>query len=170
MFGKNKKQKELERTLADIKLEKELLEKEKEQLLKIKQMMENTNNHDVIDISDVYVWIENGIHCLVRLAVENITGENKYGTIINEYKSTLTDIFTGKVIYEKNSTEKIDDLEKIDYNGRTRLASFMNIFNVERELLIYIDKQVPKYILQQLFYRLNNIDISESKYQKYIGN
>ena len=39
-------------------------------------------------------------------------------------------------------------------------AYFYPIHEVDRNLLAYINKQVPLYILQQLYYRLNRIDVN----------
>ena len=50
MFFKNKRLKEIE-----------MLQKEKQELLEIKEKMLNTNNPDFIDISNVYIWKVNGI-------------------------------------------------------------------------------------------------------------
>lgn len=156
------KQKEIEQTLEEIKAEKALLIKEKEELLNIKQMMENTQNPDRIDISDVYVWRFDGIYSLVRLKEEKKPGTNAFGAEVEGYESTLTDIFTNKIIYKKFSTNKIDVHEIVEIkDGQTFQAFFKSIYYYDRNLLVYVDKKVPKYVLHQLYYKLNNIDISE---------
>ena len=52
-----------------------------------------------------------------------------------------------------------------DATGRytNRYARFNHILEVDRRLLVFPDKRVPKYILQQDYYALNNIDITNSK-------
>lgn len=94
MFKNKKRLKELE----DTRLE---LEKEKQELLFIKEQLDNTMPK--IDISNVYVWYDNDIYSYAYLSP---------------------------------------------------------IYAVDRNILAYTDKMVPMYVLQQLYYKLNNVDVN----------
>ena len=148
--------------LKEIQEEREQLEKEKQELLFIKYQLEDTT--EKVDISDLYIWENNGLYSIVRLNVTDFSGRNwsGLGRLVNGYRSTLTDIFTNKVIYEKTSTEKICTEERILSNhvGEGYYAYLTPIYSADRNLLAYIDKMVPLYVLQQLYYKLNNVDVN----------
>jgi len=164
-----KKEKELENKLNEIKTQKEMLQKEKESLLKIKEMMENTNNYDYIDITNVYVLYKDGIYSFVELKEEEIVVVSFPDTRMPKYKSTLIDIFTNQQVYQKISELKIEPYENVFEGNRiVDTFSIRPIYKKYHDLLIYVDKKVPRYILQYLYYELNGIDITKPKMQKYI--
>ena len=155
MFGKSKNQKEIEK-----------LRKEKEELLMIKEMLEDKSPK--VDVSDVYVWEYNGISYLVRCYVKTMVGNalGGVGPIRNGFESTLIDIFSEQLVYKKCSTQLIKEKELVkDVYGKytDKCASFRHILEVDKSLLVYADKRVPKYVLQQDYYLLNNIDITKTK-------
>ena len=159
MFGKNKDLKEIEIKLLELK-------KEKKELLKIKELLEDKTAK--IDISNVYVWNFDGISYLVRYYTKPIEGISLNDTIIlrDYFESTLIDIFSEQVVYKKYSPQLIKERELVkDLSVRytNKYASFKHILDVDRELLAFPDKKVPKYILQKKYYSLNNIDITKSK-------
>lgn len=159
MFGKKKQEKRIENKLLEIK-------REKEELLKIKELLEDTTPK--VDISNVYVWECDGISSIVRYYVKPMVGRalGGAGPIRNGFESTLVDIFNEQPIYKKCSTELIKERELVkDVTGRytNKYARLNHILEVDKRLLVYPDKRVPKYILQQDYYLLNNIDITKSK-------
>jgi len=170
MFFKKRKQEEIEKQLNEIKLEKEKLEKEKQQLLKIKEIFENTNNPDYIDISNTYIWDINGIKNIVRLEEYNIMGTTIFsqGRDVPGYKSILIDIFTEKEIYSQCNIHKIEreiyihgsDLEK---GIKTLYGYLYPIYEEDRSLLEYPNKKVPRYVMYQTFYKINNVNIGNFK-------
>ena len=171
MFFKDKREKELSKREKEIEIkleqiikEKEALQKEKEQLLKIKEMMENTNYVDTIDISNVYVWRKGDVCYFVELKEEKITKKIHQELELSSYNQTLTDIFSKKIIYEtSNKIERFFEIEELGVVYRTYLTP---ICEREHNLLIYADKKVPKYVLLQLYYNLNGIDLTEPTLKK----
>ncbi len=163
MFFFNKRNREIE----EIKKQRELLEKEKLELLKIKDQLENTNNPDMIDVSNVYIWEVNGVKNIVELKERSIVGRtmNGLGREASGYESKLIDVFTGKVIYEKSSVSKIERSELLGmrFGEETIRAEFYPIVEEDRTVLEYPNKKVPRYIMYQVFYRINNVDIVNSK-------
>lgn len=156
MFGIKKRLKQIEE-------EKEYLKKEKEELLFIKEQLENTTPK--IDISNVFVWNDKNTYSIVRLDVQNIRGKTLggFGEEVDGFYSTLTDIFTNQIIYEKSSTCKIQSKERIVFsihNKDNYYAYLYPIYRFDNNLLAFVDKKVPLYILQQLYYELNNIDVN----------
>ena len=159
MFGKKKQSREMENKLLEIK-------REKEELLKIKELLEDTTPK--VDISNVYVWECDGISSIVRYYVKPIVGNalSGAGPIKNGFESTLIDIFSEQIVYKKCSTQLIEERELVkDVAGKytNKYARFNYILDVDKRLLVYPDKKVPKYILQQDYYLLNNIDITKLK-------
>lgn len=148
MFGNKKK-------LKQIKAEKQKLEELKAELLFIKKNLEDTTPK--IDSSDLYVWRENGLSSIVKLTIKNFRGKNGYGIEKDGYESTLTDIFTNKIIYTKRSIELITPVQLV--NGH--YAYLTPIYRFDNNILAYSDKMVPMYVLQQLYYELNGVNISE---------
>ncbi|MBQ9072147.1 MAG: hypothetical protein IJY25_03210 [Bacilli bacterium] len=162
MFGKKKKIEEIEEKLQTIR-------HEKEELLKIKEMLDDVSPK--IDISDIYVWQHNNISYIVRQYIKPIVGNclGGAGPLRHGFESTLVDIFNNNVIYKKSSKGLIDKkqlMKKEDgtyLEGSSQYAYFNHILDVDRSLLVYPDKKVPLYVLQQTYYKLNNIDITEIK-------
>ena len=48
-------------------------------------------------------------------------------------------------------------MEPIATGEITHYAFFEPIFKEAKDLLIYVDKKVPRYVLYQHYYRLNNL-------------
>lgn len=158
MFGNKKKMEQL----------KKELEQEKQQLLLIKEQLEDTSPK--IDIYDVYIWENKGIYNIVKLYIQNIRGNTwrGFGPVKNGYESTLVDIFSNHTVYQKSSTMKI---EKEEYVAGETLAEgyyahLIPICEIEPNLLAYADKKVPLYVLQQLYYNLNKVDVNASILKK----
>ena len=138
------------------------IEKEKQELLFIKQQLEDITPK--VDISNIYVWKENRIYSIVKLDIQKIRGTCAFlgGKEVDGYESTLIDIFSNNVIYQKDSIEKIKREEYIPGKelGQGHDALVLPIHEVDKNILAYTDKKVPLYVLQQLYYKLNNIDIN----------
>ena len=162
MFGKKKQLKEIEDKLQRI-------EKEKEELLKIKEMLDDQSPK--IDISDLYVWEDKKNYYIVNKKERPITGRcmGGKGPRCNGMESTLIDIFTNKVIYNKSSVNPIMNHELIKvtddfvFGNQDYYARLYPIYEISKTLLAYPDKKVPLYVLQQFYYELNNIDITKIK-------
>ena len=151
MFG-NKK------ILKQIEEEKNYLETLKNELLFIKQNLEDTTLK--IDISDLYIWSENGLNSIVRLNVKKIHGRSIFGQE-DGYESTLVDIFSNKTIYTKCSVDLITSKQWVDKSYKEGYYAYLTpLHKFDNNILAYADKKVPLYVLQQLYYKLNNVDIN----------
>jgi len=141
--------------------EKIKLEKEREELLFIKKGLDE--NQEKIDISDIYIWQVDNIFNIVKLDVKNIVGTS-LSKVVRGYHSTLTDIFSKKVIYEKKSMSYIERKELImtekTIYDENKYGYFYPVYEADKNLLAYVDKMVPKYVLQRLYYKLNNVDVN----------
>ena len=106
-----------------------------------------------IDISNMCVFEKQRIKYLVKLFSEPYSE--------NIFKSTAIDIFSGNVIYKKISKEPIYGVDFVD-DGLCvpHFISCTPICEVIPELLAYPNKQVPEYVLQQAYYRLNNVNVN----------
>lgn len=138
------------------------IEKEKQELLFIKQQLEDITPK--VDISNIYVWQAKGIYNIVKLDIQRIRGIGAFtgGKEVDGYESTLVDIFSNNVIYQKVSMEKIKRVEYIAGERREKgyEAILMPLHEIDKNILAYTDKKVPLYVLQQLYYKINNIDIN----------
>ena len=77
--------------------------------------------------------------------------------------TTLVNVFNQNVIFNKGSKDRIGKKVCIfDDNTYTNhhYVYLMPICEVEPSLLAYLDKKVPLYVLQNLYYKLNRIDIN----------
>ena len=159
MFGNKKRLQQLEQ----IEQSRKQLESEKQELLFIKEQLENSTPK--VDVSNIYVWKDKGLCSIVRLDVEKFRGRNwgGIGQVVDGYLSTLTDIFSGNIIYQRSATEIIQRKQYI--RGKTLAdgydAYLLPLHEVDNNLLAYTDKKVPLYVLQQLYYRLNNVDVKK---------
>lgn len=155
MFGCKKVLKEIEES-------KRQLEAEKQELLFIKKQLEDSTPK--VDISNIYVWKDNDLYSIVRLDIKKIHSKKLGGNGVKTdgYLFTLIDIFTDDIVYQKISTEKITRKQYI--LGKTldegHYGYFIPLYDVDRNLLAYVNKKVPLYVLQQLYYRLNNVDVN----------
>ncbi|MBQ3020689.1 MAG: hypothetical protein IJD92_00515 [Bacilli bacterium] len=152
--------------LQDIETARKKLEEEKQELLFIKEYLEDKSPK--IDISNIYVWEDAGVYSIVQLEVQKIRGKDWIGIETDGYLSTLIDIFTNNVVYQKSNLEKIKRKEFISgenlYDGY--YAHLISLYEVDRNLLAYADKKVPLYVLQKLYYRLNNVDLKSYALKK----
>lgn len=143
--------------LQQIDQEKQQLETIKQELIFIKSNLEDKTPK--IDVSNIYVWENNGLFSIVRLNEVKlpVTPHSKSLVV-----SSLIDIFTNNVIYKKCSLYKVQRCEYIsaDIGEAGYYAHFYPIYDVDNNILAYADKKVPLYILQQLYYKLNNVDIN----------
>ena len=159
MFGNKKRLEQLEQ----IETARKQLELEKQELLFIKEQLENSTPK--VDVSDMYVWKDKGLCSIVRLDVKKFRGRNwgGIGQEVDGYLSTLTDIFSGNIVYQRSATEIIQRKQYIRGKnfGEGYDAYLLPLHEVDNNLLAYIDKKVPLYVLQQLYYRLNNVDVKE---------
>jgi len=155
MFGHKKRLKQIEE-------EKQQLEKEKQELLFIKEQLEDSTPK--IDISNVYVWENKGVYSIVRLDIQEFQGRDYcgYGKLVDAYQSTLIDIFSNNIIYLKSSTRLIEEKEWMSgaKPGDGYYARLLQLHKVDKNILAYANKKVPLYVLQQLYYRLNNVDVN----------
>lgn len=154
MFKNNKLLQQLEK-------EKEEIIKEKNELLRIKQIMEE--NTPKININEVYDFYLDGYHTFVKQEVINITGKTLGGAPTKGYQITLRNIFDNTIVYEASQKSKLNRKEYIEFyirNSNDKYAYIIPIHELDKNLLAYTDKQVPQYVLQQLYYRLNNVDIN----------
>lgn len=161
---KNKK------VLKSIEAKLKELEYEKKQLMIIKSQLEDISPK--IDISDVYVFEKKGIYSLVKLKVENIQGYNfsGYGKLVNGYKTTLIDLFNNEVVYQKQSIDKMNEKEYISREtiyDDSYFVYFYSIYKFAPYLLAYPDKKVPLYVLQQLYYNLNDVNLDYNILEKH---
>ena len=145
--------------LIEIKEKEEYLEKLKSELLFIKQNLEDMTPK--IDISDLYIWSENGLNSIVRLNVKKIHGRSIFGQE-DGYESTLVDIFSNKTIYTKCSVDLITSKQWVDKSYKEGYYAYLTpLHKFDNNILAYADKKVPLYVLQQLYYKLNNVDIND---------
>lgn len=163
---------------------KEQIEKEKKCLQFLKEQLEDKS--EKIDISNVYVWkdvdtgesiknaytdvrgiIKKTYYSLVYLSVVPMIGKDKWGRTVQGYRSTLTDVFSKNVIYERKSIEAIEfPVEIFASLGHTHRGYLYPIYEIDKDLLAFTNKMVPLYYLQQLYYQLNEIDVSSLKLKK----
>ncbi|MBE6152082.1 MAG: hypothetical protein E7165_02055 [Firmicutes bacterium] len=154
--------------LKQIQQEKEQLEQIKEQLIFIQQ--ELNDNSPRIDIDNVYVWEAKGIYHFVNLHIHKIQGKtwNGLGPVRTGYHSILTDIFTDRIIHEKESLDLICEKEFVkskNYKSSNYFAYFYPIYELNHNLLGYADKKVPLYILRQLYFDVNEINMKSKVLQ-----
>lgn len=149
--------------LKQIEEERKKLNEEKEELLRLKEIM--TSSYPKIDITYVYVCEENGMYYIGKLYEKKIRARllGGKGPMSDGYEATLLDIFNKNVIFTKASRERVG--RKVCIFEDDTLRNFHYIYltpisEIEPNLLAYFDKKVPLYVLQNLYYKLNNIDLS----------
>ncbi len=74
------------------------------------------------------------------------------------YDSSLVDIFTNEVVYFKRDCERIKMKEYI--YEKNNYAYITQLYEFNKNILVYPDNKVPLYVLKRIFYQINNIDIS----------
>ena len=155
--------------LQQIQEERRKLSEEKEELLRLKEIM--TSSYPKIDISYVYICEENGIYYIGKLYEEKIRGRlyGGKGPMSEGYEATFVDIFNKNIIFKKSSRKKISRKVCIFEDDTLRNYHYIHltpIYEKEPNLLAYLYKQVPTYILQNLYYKLNNININSDIFNK----
>jgi len=162
MFGNKKTLHQIEESKKQLEETKEQLKIEKQELLFIKDQLENTTPK--VDISNMYVWKDKNLCSIVRLDIQKIHGRSfgGVGPKTDGYLSTLIDIFTNNILYQKSSIKKINTKQFIPgetlYEGY--YAYLIPLHEVDKNILAFANKKVPLYVLQQLYYKLNNVDIN----------
>ena len=156
MFKNKKSLKEIEEKISQLK-------KEKQELLKIKEILEDKTSK--IDIKDVYIFSVDGINYIVRLQVDKRPGKNYFGIPGFGNYSKVIDIFSNKIIYEKFSYKLIEREEYIgdrknDFYLKDNYAYLKPIVEVDTDLLAYPNLLVPEYVLINLYYKLNKVDVN----------
>lgn len=137
-----------------------MFENKKQELLFIKEQLDDSTPK--IDISNVYVWKTQHLYSIVKLEIKKIHGITFLGKEADGYQSTLIDIFSNNIIYQKNSIKPIQKEEYFSDNvlENTHHAFLLPLHEVDKNILAYANKKVPLYVLQQLYYKLNNVDIN----------
>ena len=155
MFEKSKlkiKRKQLE------KIKTEII-KEKKELEAIKMFLEDKS--EKIDISNVYVFTYGGISYICEL-------ESNYK--LSCYCNVFKDVFSKEKLFKVFSTNRLQNkvlmINSEYYNGKDKYAYVKPILDENHDLLKYVDRQVPSYVLQQYLYKLNNIYIDNSNFKK----
>ena len=140
---------------------KEEIIKEKKELEEIKKILEDKS--EKIDISNTYVFTYGGLSYLVNI-------ENNYPHYV------ATDIFSKNIIFEFTTYEMINNQKTVVdmeinkyYNEKDRYANITPILELDNNLIKYVDKMVPSYVLQQLLYKLNNLSVHKSNKRKIFG-
>lgn len=155
--------------LKEIEIQKQELEYEKQQLLFIKQQLEESSPK--VDITDVYIFEKKGIYSLVKLHIKNIVGNclGGAGILVNGYQSTLVDLFSNEIVFEKCSVNHISEDEIVKPDGFMEEKYHVYIYPLykfDHNLLAYPDKKVPLYVLQQLYYNINNVNLNSPVLKK----
>ena len=147
------KSKKLKRKQLE-KIKTEIL-KEKKELEMIKAILEE--KCPKIDITNVYVFTYGKISYLVNLEKD----KNRYN---------LKDIFSGNIIFSFDSIIKTGNKFSMAltsyFNQKDEYAYLTPILEANSEFIVYVNKQVPSYVLQQYLYRLNDIDIFNQRKSK----
>lgn len=134
----------------ELELIKESIIKEKEELEAIKILLEDKTKK--IDISNMYVFSYGGISYIITLELND-----------NDL-FMLRDIFNKQVLFKifrsemGNGHEVYMGLNK-RYNGEDFYGTLVPIIEKTPDFLIYTNRQVPIYVLQQYLYKLNNLDV-----------
>lgn len=156
----SKKQK---RYLNEVQQTLEQIQKEKKELELIKALL--TDNSPKIDISNIYTFQMKGIYYIVEKnkTPQYIPVNSKK---VFRYQITLKDIFTNKILYDKIHSTRVEDntIQLFSPHVGYYTTHIHPITSFDKSLLVFADKQVPLCILQQMYYKLNNIDITENEY------
>lgn len=132
---------------------------EKELLSHIKKNLDD--NSPKIDISNVCVLFKDDVYYIVKRYDEIIT--SFFGN--NEgYKTTFIDIFSNNIVYEWKNKRKMNQtaIAKVGEFGCTHVCEIkvFSLENCERGVLAFPDKKVPLYVLEQIYYNINGVDLS----------
>lgn len=125
------------------------IRKEKEDLIKLKELLNQEGM--LIDITDVYVYEPNddNVKYLVKLE------DRHYLKTSNYFTSHLIDIFSNNELYKE-----VCKFDSIKIKGMNKLfGKIIPLHKYEPAILAYPDKLVPEYILRQIYYNINNINL-----------
>lgn len=142
------------------------IEQEKQKLVRLKEILEDTSPK--IDIKNLYIFSIDDINYIVRLEVKQITGKNLLHGTIDGFETKVIDIFSGKTIYVKSSSnlierkEYINDKVKNIFHYKEDYAYLKPILEVNKDLLAYPNMLVPEYVIINLYHQLNDINIDSS--------
>lgn len=156
MFGRKKQLKKIED-------EKQRLLLLKEQLSHIKEYLDD--NSPRVDISNVCVLFKDDVYYIVKRYDENITGMcASVGRNIQGYKTTFIDIFSNNIVYEWKNQRKMNQTALVGVGefGCTHVCEvrIFSLENCERGVLAFPDKKVPLYVLEQIYYNINGVNLS----------
>lgn len=169
MFKNNKALKNIDNEKRQLEAQRQLLSREKEELLFIKNQLEDISPK--VDITNTYIFEEYGIKHIVNLSIREFFGKDGFGRQCKGYESTVIDIFTGNIIYQQSKTEPLKRENKIYdeinfFDSTWHYIYCYPICEVEKNLMAYTDKKVPVYVLQQLYYKLNNVNVNANILKK----
>ena len=139
----------------------ESIKKEREELLEIKRMLED--NSKKINITNVFIFKRQGHYDIVELRSEKIQGKSyrSGNKIVNGFHSQLINIFTNVIEYDKSNESPIHREEYVfDRYGDGYKAFLTPITIIDKNLLKYVDNMVPLVVLQRLYYKLNNVELT----------
>jgi len=112
----------------------------------------------------------------VKLDIKEIEGTLLVNPVkTNSYESTLIDIFSNEIVFQKCSKIRIQNKElifgsqSIRIDGIQRVQYWINLYPIDEfypDVLIYADKKVPLYALQQIYYDINNVDFDSKLLKK----
>ena len=173
MIRNKKVLKQIEESKRQLEESKKQLEKikyqlqiEKQELYFIKEQLEDMTPK--VDVSNVYIWKDKNICSIVRLNTQKIRGRcfAGGGSEVEGYSSTLVDIFTNNIVFKKNSRQRINENEimvenKYSSSQEYYYAQLIPLYEIDNNILAFADKKVPLYVLQQLYYKLNNVDVND---------
>lgn len=167
MFTTRKKIKKLEQEKQELLNLKSKVEEEISLLEKMKELLEIEG--EKIDISSVYLYECGNDKKIVKLKVTAGIGDTITKKNVRIYDSKLIDIFSGFVIFNMCSAELISRSEPMWLNrAKTTKARSLDevctitpICEIEPNLNAYVNGYVPLYVLQRLYYKLNNVDLKD---------
>ena len=122
------------------------IRKEKEELIKLKNLLYNDNK--TINITNVYVYEPDNenIKYIVKLVERNFRSP----------MTVLCDIFSNNELYEE-----MNNISNIKIRGISKCwGKITPIYKYEPALLAYPEKLVPEYVLREIYYNINNIDLN----------
>ena len=135
----------------------EQVQKEKKELELMKKLLEES--YPKVDISNLYILKKEGNYFIVEKLDQPAVGKSVYfNKHVKCTRTLIIDIFTKKIIY--------DETYLVEFPLYLRHLELRPILSVEHSLLAFPDQKVPFYLLQQLFYKLNNISLEENLFVK----
>ena len=111
-----------------------------------------------IDISNIYVLENKGFYYITKLFVKNIIGHCYGGKdiLVYGYESTLINIFTNQIVFQKNSINPIMENEFAKDEMGSYYMHIYPIYKFDSDLLKFEDNLVPISILNELYCNINS--------------